>query len=240
MRHNNAFQRTHRRATFSLTGAAPSAGVAPLNLAVIHPQNLRCVFMKKRIYSCARAHFVRPNESLEDSWHWITSMFDKSREGMIKSFIPGGHRLEPFANENNGGLRAGKIFKLVERYIGGEYVIITQWKPFNTLTYIETWEPDPDADPNRSRAESQPTIMKFRLEEHHEGTRVFIERVEVGVFNIGFRERIFGHGSKFDENTSVGRLGFILTENRFPKGMSYKDSMYTIERVDSIRNLQAW
>ena len=39
MRCNNAFQRRQCQATFSLTGAAPVAGAAPLNLAVI-PRSL--------------------------------------------------------------------------------------------------------------------------------------------------------------------------------------------------------
>ena len=35
--HNNAFQRTHSRATFALVSSSSVAGYGPLNLAVIRP-----------------------------------------------------------------------------------------------------------------------------------------------------------------------------------------------------------
>lgn len=195
--------------------------------------------MEKRIYSCARAHFVRQNESLEDTWRWITARFGESSERLPKSFIPGGWPVEPHITSDSGATQIGDIFTYRLSRGTERHLEITQWDPYHTLAYIEELSPDWSSE-NYRTTEYPPVVMKFTLHEHPDGTKVTIERVEVGVFEYGIRERIFGLPSKFDENTCVGRLGFILKDGIFPKGERYEDDTYTIVRDDSLKNLRAW
>ena len=193
--------------------------------------------MAKKIFSCARANFFRRDESSEQAWSWIVGMFNDPHGKNSKSFIPAGYRLKPLKEKNDTNTRLGEIFKYATMNGSEMYVEITHWKPFETLTYTENWAPTSGKYVNHISAKAPPNIMKFSLEKHYEGTKVFIERVEIGLFSI--KDRVINTISGgFDQNSCTGRLTYILT-GKFPKGSRYEDNTYIIERDDSLKNLKA-
>ncbi len=194
--------------------------------------------MDTKVYSCAKAHFVKKGELPEDIWGWITGMFDDLHGTKSKSFIPSGYPLKSLAKENlKGSSKVGEMFKY-ETINGSEmYIEITKWEPFKTLVYTETYAPTSGAYVNHISTKAPPNIMKFTLSKHYEGTMVLIERVEIGLFSL--KDRILNKLSGgFDANSCTGRLAFILTGS-FPKGSRYIDNDYTIERDDSLKDLKA-
>jgi hypothetical protein len=187
--------------------------------------------MAKKIYSCAKAHFLRKDETLEQTWNWITYMFDNPNH-KAKNFVPGGYSLEP-SSPSYGSSKLGDIFKYVTHNGSEMFIKITEWEPFHTLKFNEDFAPTSGIYVDSLSDKAPPNIMKFTLSEHYEGTFVKIERVEVALFS--FKDRV---SSKFlggfNKNSCVSRLVFILTGG-FPDGKSYVDGTYTVTRDDSLK-----
>lgn len=203
--------------------------------------------MSRFIYSCARAHIFRENESPEEAWKWVIDKFNShtnnfthggSFEGSVKA---AGTKYHPLA---------GDIYKW-KRWAGSEiYVEIIKCQPEERLMYVEDYYGTTHGRcvPRPGPKSSPPDIMNIILQEHFEGTRVYIERVETSIKKKDTRPLIIqglGWGIKkvfdikdegWDENTCVNRLAFILTGD-WPNSDYYESKTYTIERDDSLKEL---
>lgn len=177
-----------------------------------------------KLESSAVAYSFRKGKSLADTWAWLTAMF---RDPSAQAYVTGNQSLDPV--KNNQCLGVGAVFKWSTVQWTEMYLEIVEWELEKSFAFIEVNSPTTGEFVKKEKAmHLVPPTMKFTLESHYEGTKVFIYRKEFQ--NLNLIHRLFGE--KFNRNTAVGRLAYILSGTSvFVEGASWSNGSWDVKRA---------